>query len=101
VPGCKLHRSFPQNDRGGSAIKSPPLSPAGLVDDARARAEEAPITNSTDTGIFGGGSKAYKQVWAHGVSGRPMGFARQSWSSAMYIYAHETVRTGKPPFFIE
>ncbi len=25
--------------------------------------------------------------WAHGRSGRPMGFAHQSWSAAMYIYA--------------
>lgn len=37
--------------------------------------------------------------WAHGQSGRPMGFARQSWSAAMYIYAHECVRRGEPPFF--
>jgi glycogen debranching enzyme len=37
--------------------------------------------------------------WAHGLSGRPMGFARQSWSAAMYIYAHESVRRGEPPFF--
>jgi hypothetical protein len=37
--------------------------------------------------------------WAHGVSGRPMGFARQSWSAAMYIYAYEAVRRGEAPFF--
>lgn len=37
--------------------------------------------------------------WAHGLSGRPMGFPRQSWSAAMYIYAHESVRAGSPPFF--
>jgi glycogen debranching enzyme len=37
--------------------------------------------------------------WAHGISGRPMGFPRQSWSAAMYIYAHESVKQGKPPFF--
>jgi glycogen debranching enzyme len=37
--------------------------------------------------------------WAHGLSGRPMGFPRQSWSAAMYIYAHEAVRRGAPPFF--
>lgn len=39
--------------------------------------------------------------WAHGVSGRPMGFPRQSWSAAMYIYAYESVHRGKPPFFVE
>jgi glycogen debranching enzyme len=37
--------------------------------------------------------------WAHGLSGRPMGFPRQSWSAAMYIYAYEAVRRGEPPFF--
>lgn len=37
--------------------------------------------------------------WAHGVSGRPMGFARQSWSAAMYIYAYEAVKRGEAPFF--
>ena len=37
--------------------------------------------------------------WAHGLSGRPMGFARQSWSAAMYIYAYEAVRRGETPFF--
>jgi len=37
--------------------------------------------------------------WAHGVSGRPMGFARQSWSAAMYIYAYEAVQRGEAPFF--
>jgi glycogen debranching enzyme len=37
--------------------------------------------------------------WAHGQSGRPMGFARQSWSAAMYIYAHDTVIQGDTPYF--
>jgi glycogen debranching enzyme len=37
--------------------------------------------------------------WAHGRSGRPMGFPRQSWSAALYIYAYETVQRGTPPFF--
>jgi glycogen debranching enzyme len=33
--------------------------------------------------------------WFHGVSGKPSGFAGQSWSAAMYIYAHECVRRGE------
>jgi glycogen debranching enzyme len=37
--------------------------------------------------------------WAHGLSGRPMGFPRQSWSAAMYIYAYESVKRGSPPYF--
>jgi glycogen debranching enzyme len=35
--------------------------------------------------------------WFHGQSGRPMGFARQSWSAGMYVYAHEAVRLGRLP----
>jgi glycogen debranching enzyme len=37
--------------------------------------------------------------WAHGQSGRPMGFARQSWSAAMYIFAYDTVTQGEPHYF--
>lgn len=37
--------------------------------------------------------------WFHGVSGRPMGFAGQSWSAGMFAWAHEAVTTGLPPVF--
>lgn len=37
--------------------------------------------------------------WFHGRSGRPMGYAGQSWSTAMYIYAHDAVRHGKVRVF--
>ncbi len=30
--------------------------------------------------------------WFHGLSGRPMGFAGQSWSAAMYVAAHDAVK---------
>jgi hypothetical protein len=36
--------------------------------------------------------------WCHGVSGQPMGFAGQSWSAALYIYAHDAVTNGKLSF---
>jgi hypothetical protein len=39
--------------------------------------------------------------WFHGLSGRPMGFAGQSWSAALYIFAHESVRRGQVPIFGE
>lgn len=35
--------------------------------------------------------------WLHGASGRPSGFRGQSWSAAMYVYAHECVRRGEVP----
>jgi glycogen debranching enzyme len=37
--------------------------------------------------------------WAHGQSGRPMGFARQSWSAAMYIFAYDSVMQANTPYF--
>jgi GH15 family glucan-1,4-alpha-glucosidase len=37
--------------------------------------------------------------WLHGESGRPMGYSRQAWSAAAYLYAEHTVRTGALPLF--
>jgi glycogen debranching enzyme len=37
--------------------------------------------------------------WCHGVSGRPMGFPGQSWSTAMYVLAHHVVEQGTLPIF--
>ncbi len=37
--------------------------------------------------------------WLHGESGHPMGFGKQAWSAAMYIYAYNAVHTGKLPLF--
>jgi hypothetical protein len=37
--------------------------------------------------------------WLHGLSGRPMGFAGQSWSAAMYLYACHAVEQGAPNIF--
>ncbi len=37
--------------------------------------------------------------WFHGLSGRPMGFAGQSWSAALYIYAHDAVAHGRAGVF--
>lgn len=39
--------------------------------------------------------------WIHGVSGRPMGFPGQSWSAAMYVFAHHCVKEGRVPYFWE
>jgi hypothetical protein len=35
--------------------------------------------------------------WLHGVTGAPMGIARQAWSAAMYLFAHRAVETGTVP----
>lgn len=37
--------------------------------------------------------------WFHGRAGRPMGFAGQSWSAAMYLVAHDAVTQGRVRVF--
>ncbi|GAC1650778.1 MAG: hypothetical protein NVS4B8_25260 [Herpetosiphon sp.] len=37
--------------------------------------------------------------WLHGERGRPMGYAQQAWSAAMFLYAEQAVRTGGLPLF--
>jgi glycogen debranching enzyme len=37
--------------------------------------------------------------WFHGQSGRPMGFAGQSWSAAMYLFAENAVKNKKVNIF--
>jgi glycogen debranching enzyme len=37
--------------------------------------------------------------WFHGLSGRPMGYGHQSWSAALYLFAHDAVRHGRVRFF--
>jgi hypothetical protein len=37
--------------------------------------------------------------WFHGVSGRPMGHQRQSWSAGMFLYAADAVARREPAFF--
>lgn len=37
--------------------------------------------------------------WMHGETGHPMGFDKQAWSAAMYLYAEKAVETQSLPFF--
>jgi hypothetical protein len=37
--------------------------------------------------------------WMHGESGHPMGYAKQAWSAAMFLYADHAVQTGRLPLF--
>jgi hypothetical protein len=37
--------------------------------------------------------------WLHGETGHPMGFGKQAWSAALYLYADHAVQTGKLPLF--
>jgi glycogen debranching enzyme len=37
--------------------------------------------------------------WFHGLSGEPMGYDGQSWSAALYIFAHDAVERGEVVIF--
>src|SRR5690606_784918 len=37
--------------------------------------------------------------WFHGLSGRPLGQAGQSWSAALYLFANRAVESGEVPVF--
>jgi GH15 family glucan-1,4-alpha-glucosidase len=37
--------------------------------------------------------------WIHGETGHPMGYAKQAWSAAMYLYADHAVHSGTLPLF--
>ena len=39
--------------------------------------------------------------WMHGESGHPMGYTRQAWSAAMFLYAAHAVETGDLPLFTQ
>lgn len=42
---------------------------------------------------------SYFNEWLHGQTGHPMGFGKQAWSAAMFLYAEAAVRTGHLPLF--
>ncbi len=71
------------------------LVQAGRHDDAARQLERLAAMNerSADGGRWG------FHEWFHGRSGNPMGFRGQSWSMAMYLYAHEAVSQGACPGF--
>ena len=50
-------------------------------------------------GRQGGNAPWEFNEWMHGETGYPMGYARQAWSAAMYLYAYHAVESGKLPLF--
>jgi glycogen debranching enzyme len=66
---------------------------AGRADVARAELEKLARINHASR--FGAPWEFNE--WVHGASGKPAGFPGQSWSAAMYVYAHECVRRGACP----
>ncbi len=65
------------------------LVQAGRIDEARKQLDQLAEMNSL--GVRGDWEF---NEWFHGTSGRPMGYAGQTWSASMYIYAHDAVERG-------
>jgi len=68
----------------------------GRLDEARAQLDRL-------TEMVRAGRRAEWEFneWFHGLSGRPMGFAGQSWSAAMYLFARDCVERGRVRVFQE
>jgi glycogen debranching enzyme len=70
---------------------------AGRLDEARTE-----LDRLTEMNRLGRGREWGFNEWFHGLSGRPMGYDGQSWSAALYIFAHDSVlREGVPVFDAE
>jgi hypothetical protein len=65
------------------------------------RLEEARCQLETLTAMVRLGKKQEWEFneWFHGLSGRPMGYAGQSWSAAMYLFAADAVKQGRVQVF--
>src|SRR5215211_3550229 len=70
------------------------LVQAGRIEEARCQLDKL-----TSMVRLGKGEEWEFNEWFHGLSGRPMGYAGQSWSAAMYIYAADAVEHGRPNIF--
>jgi glycogen debranching enzyme len=65
------------------------LVQAGRIDEAKFQLEK--LTRMNQVGKNG---EWEFNEWFHGLSGRPMGYGGQSWSTAMYIFAENAVQMG-------
>jgi glycogen debranching enzyme len=70
------------------------LVQAGRLEDARRQ-----LDNLAAMVRLGKQSEWEFNEWFHGLSGRPMGYAGQSWSAAMFLFAAEAVEHGRVHIF--
>jgi glycogen debranching enzyme len=68
---------------------------AALVKAGRQNEAERELGLLTDMNYLGKKHGWEFNEWHHGISGRPMGYAGQSWSTAMYIVAQDAVENGR------
>jgi len=72
---------------------------AALVQAGRMDEAEVQLAKLTEMNRLGVRAEWEFNEWFHGVSGRPMGYAEQSWSAAMYLYALDAVNNGQVKVF--
>jgi hypothetical protein len=71
---------------------------AALVQAGRQAEAERQLVRLAEMNRQGRGEPWEFTEWCHGRSGRPMGYAGQSWSCAIYLFAYEAVRAGRVPW---
>ncbi|MEH7095785.1 amylo-alpha-1,6-glucosidase [Neobacillus vireti] len=70
------------------------LVQAGRIDEAKIQLQKLAEMNKK-----GKNGEWEFNEWFHGLSGRPMGYGGQSWSTAMYIFAENAVEMGQLTIF--
>jgi glycogen debranching enzyme len=68
---------------------------AALVQAGRLEEAQKQLAKLADMNYLGKKTEWEFNEWFHGQSGRPMGYGGQSWSTAMYIFAHDAVEQGR------
>jgi hypothetical protein len=72
---------------------------AALVQAGRLEEARCQLDKLTAMVRLGKGGEWEFNEWFHGLSGRPMGYAGQSWSAAMYLFAADAVEHGRIHIF--
>ena len=72
---------------------------AALVQVGRLEEARCQFDKLTAMVRLGKGEKWEFNEWFHGRSGKPMGYAGQSWSAAMYLFAADAVEQGRVHIF--
>jgi glycogen debranching enzyme len=72
---------------------------AALVQAGRLEEARCQLDKLTSMVRLGKGQEWEFNEWFHGLSGRPMGYAGQSWSAAMYLFAADAVENQRVSIF--
>ena len=72
---------------------------AALIQAGRLEETRCQLDRLTSMVRLGKGQEWEFNEWFHGLSGRPMGYARQSWSAAMYLFAADAVEQSRVSIF--